>query len=107
MKIANFVKHTSCPKCSSSDGCALYDDGSMHCFVAGCGYTVVSDEYKEEYIAKKKSKIRKEVMQKDDTAKPVKEKEAISDEKALQIKEETSTRWQVIVTGKQIGRAHV
>jgi hypothetical protein len=31
-------------------------------------------------------------MQKDDTAKPVKEKEAISDEKALQIKEETSTR---------------
>lgn len=53
---------------------------------------MVSDEYKEEYVAKKKSKIRKEVMQKDDTAKPVKEKEAISDEKALQIKEETSTR---------------
>lgn len=70
----------------------MYDDGSMHCFVAGCGYTVVSEEYKEECIAKKKSKIRKEVMQKDDTAKPVKEKEAISDEKALQIKEETSTR---------------
>ena len=54
---------------------------------------MVSDEYKEEYIAKKKSKIRKEVMQKDDTAKPVKEKEAVSDEKALQIKEETSTRY--------------
>ena len=70
----------------------MYDDGSMHCFVAGCGYTVVSEEYKEEHIAKKKSKMRKEVMQKDDAAKPVKEKEAISDEKALQIKEETSTR---------------
>lgn len=53
---------------------------------------MVSDEYKEEHIAKKTSKIRKEVMQKDDTAKPVKEKEAISDDKALQIKEETSTR---------------
>ena len=77
MKIANFVKHTSCPKCRSSDGCALYDDGSMHCFVAGCGYTVVSDEYKEEYVAKKKSKIRKEVMQKDDTAKLVKEKDLL------------------------------
>ena len=64
----------------------------MHCFVAGCGYTVVSEEYKEEHSTKKKSKIRKEVMQQETTAKSVKEKEAISDEKALQIKEETSTR---------------
>lgn len=68
----------------------MYDDESMHCFVAGCGYTVVSDEYKEENSQKKKPKIRKEPMEQ--TEKVTKEKEAISEEKAADIKKETSTR---------------
>lgn len=31
--MADFVRHTSCAKCGSSDGNALYSDGSTHCFV--------------------------------------------------------------------------
>lgn len=33
---SNFVTHTPCPACPSSDGFALYDDGHGWCFV--CGY---------------------------------------------------------------------
>ena len=51
MKIANFVKHTACPSCGSSDGLAIYSDDSSHCFV--CQKTVPSEEFKDE---KKKPK---------------------------------------------------
>lgn len=30
--MARYVKHTSCPKCGSSDANAVYDDGSTYCF---------------------------------------------------------------------------
>lgn len=30
--MADFVKHTACSNCSSSDARAIYDDGSEHCF---------------------------------------------------------------------------
>jgi twinkle protein len=40
-----FVKHTSCDKCGSSDGLAVYEDNSKHCWV--CGFTVPSEEYKK------------------------------------------------------------
>ena len=30
--MADFVKHTSCNSCGSSDARAIYDDGSEHCF---------------------------------------------------------------------------
>lgn len=30
--MADFVKHTSCENCGSSDARAIYDDGSEHCF---------------------------------------------------------------------------
>ena len=32
-KDAKFVKHVNCEECGSSDGNALYDDGSAFCFV--------------------------------------------------------------------------
>ena len=32
-KDAKFVKHVNCDECGSSDGNALYDDGSAFCFV--------------------------------------------------------------------------
>lgn len=35
-KSSDFVTHTPCPACPSSDGFALYDDGHGYCFV--CGY---------------------------------------------------------------------
>lgn len=56
--MANFVKHTKCDKCGSSDGLAIYDDNSKHCFV--CEYTVPSEEYKasnkKEVVKVKESK---------------------------------------------------
>jgi len=30
--MARYIKHTSCPKCGSSDANAVYDDGSTYCF---------------------------------------------------------------------------
>ena len=44
--MANFIKHTNCEKCGSSDGRAVYEDNSSHCFV--CEHTVPSNEFKEQ-----------------------------------------------------------
>lgn len=49
--MAAFVKHTNCDDCGSSDGRAVYDDGSSHCFV--CQHTVLSEEFKKELNGKK------------------------------------------------------
>ena len=87
--MGEFVKHTACPSCGSSDGLAIYSDDSSHCFV--CQKTVPSEEFKE---ANSGETVRMKPKKKENLAlnDKVKEKEAISDEKALQIKEETSTR---------------
>lgn len=60
----------------------------MHCFVAGCGYTVVSEEYKEDHNRKDRRKTKKDTMQE----KVSKEKDAITEERSAEIKEETSSR---------------
>lgn len=88
--IAQFIKHTNCPSCGSSDGLAVYDDGSCHCFIPGCGYTIVSEEYKEANNKSKKPK-RKEVMQKEEE-KPTKEKPVITEEQKETVKSETGTK---------------
>ena len=90
--MASFVKHTNCDDCGSSDGKALYNDGSSHCFV--CGKTKPSEEWLEENAEKKpKSKV-KSFSRKEDismsfgeskTAKP-----AITDEENQAIKAKTS-----------------
>ena len=87
--MGEFVKHTACPSCGSSDGLAIYSDDSSHCFV--CQKTVPSEEFKE---ANASETVRVKPKKKENLAlnDKVKEKEAISDERALQIKEETSTR---------------
>jgi len=38
---SEFIKHTPCSSCGSSDANALYDDGHQHCF--SCGVTVQAD----------------------------------------------------------------
>ena len=53
--MANFIKHTNCEKCGSSDGKAVYEDKSSHCFV--CEHTVPSNEFKEQN-SKKTTKVR-------------------------------------------------
>lgn len=90
--MASFVKHTNCDDCGSSDGKALYNDGSSHCFV--CGKTKPSEEWLEENAEKKpKSKV-KSFSRKEDismsfgeskTAKPI-----ITDEENTAIKAKTS-----------------
>ena len=56
----SFVKHTNCEKCGSSDGKAVYEGGSSHCFV--CEHTVPSSEFKEQN-PKKSSKVRTTVKE--------------------------------------------
>lgn len=43
--MGTFVKHIACDECGSSDGNAVYDDGSTYCWV--CEHTVPSEEYKK------------------------------------------------------------
>lgn len=43
--MANFVKHTSCDKCGSSDAKAVYDDKSYYCW--SCGDVKISEEFRE------------------------------------------------------------
>ena len=90
--MGEFVKHMACPSCGSSDGLAIYSDDSSHCFV--CQKTVPSEEFKEATAGET---VRMKPKKKENLAlnDKVKEKEAITDEKALQIKEETSTRCMV------------
>ena len=48
--MADFVKHTSCDNCGSSDARALYSDGSWYCW--SCEDTKVSEEWKAENAGK-------------------------------------------------------
>lgn len=90
--MASFVKHTNCDDCGSSDGKALYNDGSSHCFV--CGKTKPSEEWLEENAEKKpKSKV-KSFSRKEDISMSFGEskiaKPAIADEENQAIKAKTS-----------------
>lgn len=58
--MAAFIKHTNCEACGSSDGKAVYEDNSSHCFV--CEHTVPSQEFKEKN-SKKTSKVRTTVKE--------------------------------------------
>ena len=88
--MANFVRHEPCPSCGSKDNLAIYDDDSYFCF-SHCGYKSVSEEYKQEKEASKKpSNKRKEVQLTQEVK--TKEKEVISEERAIQVKEETSIK---------------
>lgn len=62
-----FVGHTSCDNCGSSDGKALYKDGSSYCWV--CQHTVPSQEYLDSLEDKPKgkgSKVKVKVKEKND-----------------------------------------
>jgi len=93
--MANFIRHTNCDQCGSSDGKAIYEGGSSHCFV--CKHTVISEEYREELrkangkpkFTRVRASIGKdiEVMEVKPSGKP-----AIDSEEADQIKANTSTK---------------
>ena len=91
--MANFIKHTNCEKCGSSDGKAVYEGGSSYCFV--CEFTVPSVEFKEQN-PKKSSKLRTTTTTKEEKNMEIKpsSKPAITSEENAKIKSETG------VTGK-------
>lgn len=55
--MAEFIKHTSCESCGSSDAKAVYSDGSSYCF--SCQKTTVSEEFKQAN-SKVNRKVNKE-----------------------------------------------
>lgn len=79
--MGNFIKHTNCESCGSSDGLAVYEDNSCHCFV--CGFTIASDEHKQQN-PDKPSKHVKENMEIKPSSKP-----AISEAENNEIKSQT------------------
>ena len=56
--MANFIKHTNCEKCGSSDAKALYEGGSTYCW--SCQAVKPSEEFKEQN-PKKSSKVKTSV----------------------------------------------
>lgn len=83
--MAQFIKHTSCEHCGSSDAKAIYSDGSSHCFA--CSKTVPSKEFLEDNPRNKSKVKQKEIMEEVKSTKP-----AITPEDAAKIKSETSVK---------------
>jgi twinkle protein len=85
--MANFIKHTKCEYCGSSDANALYDDGSSHCF--SCRKTIGSDGYKSEA---KESVVRKYVRKDEQVQTTKVSKPVITEEQKNEIKEQTTLK---------------
>lgn len=85
-----FLRHEACDSCGSSDARAIYDDGSHYCWV--CNKGTLSDEAKQALKEKRKGKVKVKSM--NDTSQEstvVKStKPVIAEEKAKEIKEQTS-----------------
>jgi twinkle protein len=77
-----FTHHEACDACGSSDGRAVYEDGSFYCWV--CQDKKVSDDYKEEFKSSTK-KERKAPVEIKDT------KPAVTDEQTAELKSRTIT----------------
>lgn len=91
--MGSFTQHTSCPKCSSSDAYALYGDGGGgHCY--SCGFTIPSEEFKEENP--RKEKIKSRVKLKEDSLSEEMEtktsKPRVTEEQTRELKEYTSIK---------------
>lgn len=56
-----FVKHEPCPECGSSDGRAMYEDGSYFCWV--CSKGTLSEDVKKSLKEKRKGKVKVKTMQ--------------------------------------------
>ncbi len=82
--MGEFVKHTACPSCGSSDGLAIYSDDSSHCFV--CQKTVPSEEFKDEK-KKPKRKGLTEKKRKDEMTEKV--KDSVTPEETESLKRKT------------------
>lgn len=85
-----FIKHTSCDNCGSSDGKAVYEDGSWHCWV--CGDNKPSQEFLEQ-VQESKPKVKSFVKkEKEDMEVKPSTKPAITEEENQEIKSFTSPK---------------
>lgn len=88
--MALFTKHVNCDKCGSSDGKAIYNDGSHYCWV--CKDKSLSADYKEHLDSKnRKGKVKKVKEVEDMEIKPS-TKPALTKEENQEFKSETSTK---------------
>ena len=85
-----FLRHEACTSCGSSDGRAIYDDGSYYCWV--CNKGTLSEEVKQSLKEKRKGKVKVKSMNdtSEDTQVVKSTKPVITEEKAKEIKEQTS-----------------
>ena len=61
----DFLRHTSCPKCNSSNNLAVYSDGYSKCFGMDCGYFSYSNSTNEDNYEDKpvsNHKLSKELL---------------------------------------------
>lgn len=88
--MALFVKHVNCDKCGSSDGKALYNDGSHYCWV--CKDKSLSEDYKDHLDSKKRKGKVKKVKEVEDMEVKPSTKPALTTEEKQEFKAETSTK---------------
>lgn len=84
--MASFLKHSACEKCGSSDGKAIYSDGSFYCFSCHKNTKPSAEHIAENPTRNKKRKETTTIMETKET------KEPISEEKAEEIKQNTSLK---------------
>lgn len=85
-----FVKHVDCDKCGSSDGKAIYKDGSHYCWV--CKDKSLSADYKDHLDSKKRKGKVKKVKEVEDMEVKPSTKPAMTKEEQQEFKSETSTK---------------
>jgi KaiC/GvpD/RAD55 family RecA-like ATPase len=88
--LALFVKHINCDKCGSSDGKAIYNDGSHYCWV--CKDKSLSEDYKDHLDSKKRKGKVKKVKEVEDMEVKPSTKPALTKEEQQEFKSETSTK---------------
>ena len=88
--MALFVKHVNCDKCGSSDGKAIYNDGSHYCWV--CKDKSLSEDYKDQLDSKKRKGKVKKVKEVEDMEVKPSTKPALTTEEKQEFKAETSTK---------------
>jgi KaiC/GvpD/RAD55 family RecA-like ATPase len=88
--LALFVKHVNCDKCGSSDGKAIYNDGSHYCWV--CKDKSLSEDYKDQLDSKKRKGKVKKVKEVEDMEVKPSTKPALTTEEKQEFKAETSTK---------------
>lgn len=88
--MALFIKHVNCDKCGSSDGKAIYKDGSHYCWV--CKDKSLSEDYKDHLDSKKRKGKVKKVKEVEDMEVKPSTKPALTKEEQQEFKSETSTK---------------